>query len=140
MGISLQGQHTQLRVVQNSVGTDPRNFVTKKMPPPLDRMGANLVMLLKDNIKLPNLSTVDLTYGFNHCTMISYYADPKLKYTSSLGFHAYCDHSVHTSKFVENKNTQKKNTPAAVFSVGDSRDLHWKKRKMDKLNGRGCYV
>lgn len=80
-------------------------------------MGENLMVLLKDNKKLLNMSTVDLTNEFNHYTMIMYYTNPKLKDTASLEFHFDCSYSVLTGKFEKKKYTKEEHTCSCFLDM-----------------------
>ena len=51
--------------------------------------------ILSSNIQLFNLKDVDMSYKFNHCTIIMYYAGTYLKDRSSLTYHSDCVYSVY---------------------------------------------
>jgi len=116
----------------SSVGMDPLNFVTRKMTPEMKYIGRNLHQLLIKNRSLFNLDGVNLEQCFNHCTVISYYASGDLKKQSSLGMHTDCVYSPRDGKFTKKMNSQVENTPAVIYSVGDKRLLHSKKRYMSE--------
>lgn len=86
-------------VCTNSVCTDLHNFVTRRMTHYMDCMCGNLMMILKENKKLLNLSTFDLRNEINYCTIILYYADPKRTVSVSHGSLSDCWYSVSTVKF-----------------------------------------
>ena len=60
--------------------------------------------------------------------MISYYASGDLKKQASLGMHTDCVYSPRDGTFTKKMNSQVENTPAVIYSVGDKRLLHFKKR------------
>lgn len=63
---------------------------------------------------------------FNHCTILIYNGHSK-NVNNKLSYH--CDITYdHNGKFVCNKNSQGQDTPALVYSLGDSRVLHFIKR------------
>ena len=80
-----------ISVGTTSVGTDPTQFVTRKMHPTMDLISKDLHNLLINNVEYFNLTSVDLTQKLNLCTMLIYYADGSLKRSSSIGFH--CDYT-----------------------------------------------
>ena len=70
----------------------------------------------------------DTNNKFNHCLVIFYYACVDLKDKSSLGFHSECVYSPISGELVTSSNSQLKNTPAAIPSIGDSGHLYWKRK------------
>ena len=94
------------------IGTDPTQFVTRKMHPTIDLISKNLHKLLINNVEYSNITSVNLTQQLNHCTMLIYYADGSLKSSSSIGFHCDCTYSSNDGSFSSSCNKHIKNTPS----------------------------
>ena len=121
----------------SSVGMDPRNFVTRSLSGEMIYMIEDLHKNLTDNLTLFNLDGVDLTTKFNHCTVLIYYAGEGLKKSTSLGYHTDCVYSAVTGEYMTKHNSQKENTPAVIYSIGDKRNLNWRCRHVSaNENGR----
>ena len=73
-----------------SVGTDPTQFIIRKMHATMDLISKDLHKLLINNVEYFNLTSVDSNQKFNHCTMLIYYVDNSLKRSSSLVFNCDC--------------------------------------------------
>ena len=116
----------------SSVGIDPFNFVTRKMTKEMEYIGTELHEILSKNQKFLNLESADLSQKFNHCTVIMYYTGTNLKQSSSLGMHCDCIYSPKDGSFVRKANSQVENTPAVIYSIGDTRVLNWGKRNIVK--------
>jgi len=124
----------------NSVGTDPSKFVTREMTSHMLLIADHLQKLMSNNIDLLNLGTVDLSHKLNHCTLLIYHADGTTKSYSAMGLHSDCNYS-HDGTFTQNSNTQVKNTPAVIVSLGTSRVLNWERRYLKRgPNGRNRWV
>ena len=117
----------------SSVGMDKYNFVTREMTPSMQMLSSEIHKFLRNNKLLFNLETTDMSQLFNHCSVILYYAGKGLKKLSSLGYHSDCVYSTQNGKFVSNSNSQVINTPTVIYSLGDSRTLNYRKRKL--ING-----
>ena len=63
----------------SSVGIDPLNFVTREMTPYMKCMAKDLHVIINQNRELMNLTSVNLSLEFNHCTVLIYYAGEHLK-------------------------------------------------------------
>ena len=112
----------------SSVGMDPLNFVTRPWNGLMYAMSHEIESFLDSNKSLFKLdSCIDIR--FNHCTVLIYYAGSGLKEKSVLGYHTDCVYSAVSGEYISNKNTQVENTPAVIYSIGDTRELHWKVRK-----------
>jgi len=121
----------------SSVGMDPRNFVTRLMTDEMISLSKELHKLLMNNKSYFKLEDANLTLPFNHCTVIVYYAGEYLKESSKLGMHSDCVYSVRDGCYVKRDNSQIQNTPTVVYSLGDTRSLHWSRRHRSRsLNGR----
>ena len=75
-----------------------------------------------------------MTYQFNHCSVILYYAGEGLKKSAKLGFHSNCVYSTQNRTFVSSANSQVINTPTVIYSLGDSRVLNWRRRTLSNDN------
>ena len=125
----------------SSVGMDPLNFVTRPWNARILAMSNEIQDILHDNKNMFNLNTCNMDARFNHCTILIYYSGQGLKEKSSLGYHTDCIYSPATGKYVYNQNSQVENTPAVIYSVGDSRNLHWKVRKVGiSTSGRKIWM
>ena len=121
----------------SSVGMDPRNFVTRVMSEEMSYLSKELHDLLLKNRSYFKLQDANLSIPFNHCTVIVYYAGEYLKESSKLGIHSDCVYSVRDGCYVKKDNSQIQNTPTVIYSLGDTRSLHWKRRQISsKNNGR----
>ena len=121
----------------SSVGMDPRNFVTRVMTEEMICLSQELHELLLKNRSYFKLEHANLTLPFNHCTVIVYYAGEYLKESSKLGMHSDCVYSVSDGSYVKKDNSQIQNTPTVIYSLGDTRCLHWRRRQLlTKSNGR----
>lgn len=115
----------------HAVGSDVNNFVTKPFNYHLHRMSDYLHDLLLDKRFELDLETIDLSYPFNHCTKLLYYAGINLKNSSSMGYH--CDITYnHSGIYVKTKNGQAKNTVTVIVIIGDSRNLHWQRQILSR--------
>ena len=122
------------------MGMDPRNFVTRVMSEEMSALSKDLHNLFLKNRLYFKLEDANLSLLFNHCTVILYNAGEYLKESSKLGIHSDCVYSVRDGCYVKNDNSQIQNTPTVVYSLGDTRSLHWKRRqiytkKMDVVFG-----
>ena len=115
-----------------SVGMDPDNFVTRSMNTEMLEMSSHIYKMLCENKKLFNLENVNMKHPFNHCTVLIYYAGEGLKERSKLGYHTDCVYSPTTGKYKDKDNSQVDNTPAVIYSIGSTRNLNWKKRRIGK--------
>ena len=121
----------------SSVGMDPRNFVTRSLSVGMICMIEDLHNTLCNNMTLLNMEGVDLSTKFNHCTVLIYYAGEGLKKSTSLGYHTDCVYSPVTGEYMTKLNSQKENTPAVIYSIGDKRILNWRCRSVStNENGR----
>ena len=64
-----------------------------------------------------------------------YYSGHGLKDVSSLGYHTDCVYSSRDGSFNNKANSQSENTPAVIYSIGDTIKLKWNKRVMHKSCG-----
>ena len=114
-----------------SVGTDPTMFVTRQFSPHMLAIADHLHDMLKKNVSYLNLESVDISHKLNHMTVLIYTADGKLKPKSSMGFHSDGSYT-NAGLFSITRNCQVENTPTVVFSLGNARDLNWRRRFLKK--------
>ena len=107
----------------SSVGMDPASFVTREINTGMKVMSDVLYEFLLQNRSHFNLDDANLSSGFNHCTVIIYYAGQSLKEAAKLGM--YCDtvYSCQEGVFQKMANSQVKDTPTVTYSLGDGRIL-----------------
>ena len=123
----------------SSVGIDPNNFVTREMTEEMNLMSIESNELLIKNKSYFKLDNANLDLPFNHCTVLVYYAGECLKKHARLGMHSDCVYSVHNGSYVKKDNSQVENTPTVVYSLGDTRSLHWSRRKRI-VTHKGRYI
>ena len=112
----------------SSVGMDPKNYVTRPLSHEMESMIDEIYNLLKNNQSALNLSEVNMEEKFNHCTILLYYSGEDLKEKSSLGFHTDCVYNLSDLLYNDFANSQAENTPAVIYSLGDTRELNWRQR------------
>ena len=113
---------------------DPNNFVTRKMRDTMEYIADELHCVMQNNTTLLNTDRVDTSKKFNHCSVMLYYASVNLNEKSSLGFYSNYVYSPINGDFVTSSNSQVENTQVVVYSIDDSRNLHWKRRKIGLSN------
>ena len=118
-----------------SEGSDPYKMVIKPFPVDMMVMAEFFHKLLKKNKKLLNLESVDLTHSFNTCTILLYHSLKNIKKESSMGWHCDSKYSL-AGNFSKQTNGQMINTPVVIFTIGSSRELHWR-RRFTSVNCRG---
>ena len=86
---------------------------------------ANLIhqIIVQNNVKL-GLQDADLSTVFNVCSILVYYSMPGIKVKSTLGYHSDIKHG-RNHQYLPRQNSQRKNTPTVVFSLGEARKLEW---------------
>ena len=110
----------------SSVGMDPYNFTTKSMSLNLFHISEHLRKLVMD--KMGDDIPPSLHEEFNHCTVLIYSGSNNNGCSnSSLSFHSDCTFD-HKGKYIRNRNSQKENTCVVVLTVGDCREIFFKKR------------
>ena len=103
----------------SSVGMDLRNFVTRSLNSEMIGMIDDIHEMLCNNRNLFNMNGVDLKQKFNHCTILIYYAGKGLKDNTTLGYDTDYVYSASSGEYVSKSNSQKVNTPAVIYSIGD---------------------
>ena len=89
--------------------------------------------LLHNNFDLFNMNGVDIKQKFYHCTILIYYAGEGSREKTKLGYDTDCVCLPSTGGYETKSNSQKVNTPALMYSIGDKRRLNWKCRNVVKL-------
>jgi hypothetical protein len=114
-----------------SVATDPRSSQTKPMSLAMYQLGERVRQHLRSKEKR-FCKGMDLSDEFNSVTILLYIGSDVIKEctVSSLGYH--CDIEYNTKGVFAKSNSQKENTPVVVLTLGDSRTVHMKKRKVGK--------
>ena len=121
--------------LSGSLSMDPRSFCTKPMSTEMHEFGKSLKAYATNKLKMQHKSTDILKYAeFNHCTILIY--NPHISnINSKLPYHCDCIYDTN-GHFNYNKNTQGINTPVLVYTLGNSRTLYFRKRKV--IMGKGC--
>ena len=115
----------------SSVGMDRSKFFTRPFTPSLNIIARELHLLINSDVQFFDAESVNTNIKFNHCSILIYYAGSELKTESTLGMHYSCVYSVNDGSFTKNANSQVENTPAVIYSLGDSRILKWRKRNTE---------
>ena len=116
----------------NTLGIDPTNFMTRPFSHEIDVMAKKVHEFVNRNRKRLNLTHAELGEGYNHMTIILYYAGEGLKKVSLLSKHCDCTYSVHNGKYILSANSQVENTPTIVYSLGSARSLNFNRREIVK--------
>ena len=114
----------------SSVGMDRYNFVTRPWNDWMSAMSYDIHWILNEHKEMFKVHNCNMETPFNHCTILIYYAGKCLKQYSSLGYHTDCVYSPSTGKYLSKQNSQVENTPAVIYSLGDTRCLRWKVRRI----------
>ena len=122
----------------SSVGMDPHNFVTRALNSKMIAMIDDIHDMLRNNMELFDMTGVDIKQKFNHCTILIYYAGQGLKEKTTLGYHTDCVYSPSTGEYDSKSNSQKVNTPAIIYSIGDKRRLNWRCQNLVKSKCGKC--
>ena len=104
--------------------------MTRKVSDIIEYMVDELHCIIKSNNTLLNMDGVDISKKFDHYLVILYYVGVNLKEKSSFGFYSDCVYSTINGDLDTRSNYQVENTPAVIYSIGDSHNLHWKRRKI----------
>ena len=111
-----------------SVGTHPDFEITREMPSSmkvLSKIIHKYILLIQSDTSLVPVH-MD-TEPFNHCTVLFYYHKNSRSTNKMLGFHTDNVYSKN-GRFLEKANSQRRNTPTCVLTLGDSRVLHFQKQ------------
>ena len=106
---------------------DPTKQATKSYSPKMTKFASLIHKILVRNQDKLGLQGADLSTVFNVCSILIYYSMPGIKDKSVLGFHPDIKHGKN-HKYLRRQNSQRKNTPTVVFSLGDGRKLKWIRR------------
>ena len=125
----------------SSVGMDPKNFITRKMTEAMECMSKDIYTYIKSHRSELDLDNANLESGFNHCTILLYYAGQSTKENSKLGMHCDCVYSPQDGYFVKKANSQVEGTPTVIYSLGDERSVNWIRRQRGTSdNGREHWI
>ena len=110
------------------LSTDSRVYSTK----PMSTLMYNLGVCLKDfaikQFKRQHKSIGIFGCQFNHCTILTYNVHSH-NVNHKLTYHCDCEYS-HNGKCNSLDNSQGENTPVIVYSLGDSRTLYFRRRRV----------
>lgn len=109
-----------------SLAMDPRRFTTKSMSVEMFEFGICLVEYVKKKFNSKHKSTKILDVEFNHCTILIYNVHTT-NINNKLSYHCDCIYD-HNGEFCIKTNTQGKDTPVIVYTIGDSRSISFRKR------------
>ena len=118
-----------------SEGSDPNKLVIKPFTYEISAMALYLHKFLGINENRLDLNGVDITHPFNSCSVLMYHTLANFKLESHMGWHRDSKFSV-AGKFKKKGNDQMYNTPVVIFTIGNKRLLHWRKR-WTKMNENG---
>ena len=90
----------------------------------------SILLMNKNNY---GLQTVDLSTGFNSCTILLYHYIKGTKDVSSMGMHTDVKYT-NAGMFRNCANTQKENTATVIFTIGQNRFLKWQKHYLTSTN------
>ena len=113
-----------------SLANDPSNFVTRPMSMDMIFIADRLHNILCANKLILNLEGINLEHKFNHMTLLTYYYSSVNDRKSSMGYHSDTYYRLKDGLFDDKRNSQVKNTVTCVLTVGDNRDLKWKRRRL----------
>lgn len=110
------------------VGTNPREFETRKMLPGMELFASKVWKLLLTKTDKAFHHGVKLDHPANTCTLLLF-AGSEFKGAngSSLGYHCDCVYN-KAGDFVAAQNSQTENTPVVIVTFGNSCTLHMKKQ------------
>lgn len=110
----------------STVGTHTDYAITREMTQEMHIIGHQIFLYLQQLIthgKIPHLHLEP----FNHCTILLYFHKHSQSPHNMLGFHTDNVFS-RSGVFCRSKNTQKEDTPTCILTLGDSRNLVFKKQ------------
>ena len=124
----------------STLGIDPSRFMTRPFTSDMYVLSDLIHQFLLKNKATLGLDNVYLGDGFNHCTVLLYYAGEGLRKESFLRPHCDCTYSVHNGNFMQNLNSQVENTPTVFYSLGTTRELRFDRRKIEigKRGNKWC--
>ena len=121
----------------STVSSDPRKFATKPMNEDMYEIGKYLKTIASRHYHNLGYKCDILDYDYNHCTVLLYNHYCKNK-NYKLNYH--CDSAYnHKGKFMDH-NCICENSAVLVYTLGDDRDIHFKKRNLTKHINRYVWV
>ena len=110
------------------VSTDPRVYTTKPMSTLMYNLGLCLKNYVKTQFKMQHQNIRIFDCEFNHCTILTYNVHtPNVNH--KLTYHCDCQYD-HNGNFQYLTNSQGENTPVIVYSLGNSRTLYFRRRRV----------
>lgn len=108
------------------LATDPRWFSTKPMSILMYNFGVTLKNFSREQFQKQKQDTKIFDCEFNHCTILIYNGHTP-NVNNQLTYH--CDYQYdHDGQFMDLKNSQGKNTPVIIYSLGDTRTICFRRR------------
>ena len=115
------------------VSIDPSRYTVKPFSLSMTEMSIYFHSILVMNKNTYGLQTVDLSNGFNSCTILLYHSIKGTKDVSSMGMHTDVKYT-NAGMFRNCANTQKENTATVIFTIGQNRFLKWQKHNLTSTN------
>lgn len=123
--------------IRGCLAMDPRSYSTKEMSTQMYELGQELKRFVKEKFECQHKSSKMFDCELNHCTILVYNCHTH-DINCKLSYHCDCEYD-HSGEFMKN-NSQGENTPVIVYSMGDSRELCFRKRMaIDGGNHRKCW-
>lgn len=113
-------------LTNGTLSMDPRKYVTKAMSPEMHDFGHVLQHILLENYHGNDFTNKLLKKDLNHCTILIYSTHIN-NVNSKLSYHRDSKYS-HHGKFRPSANSQGIDTPVIVYSLGDPRDICFRRR------------
>ena len=123
----------------NQVGTLCQDQFTRPMPPELQVLSFKLMELVRNSEELKFINSMKMrkepsSIDFkipNHVSILIYFGLHGFKEESTLSYH--CDNTYTSSgKFCKKMNTQTENTPTITITMGDDREINYRRRYSDE--------
>ena len=112
--------------ITGCLAMDPRVYSTKEMSTEMFELGKQLKLFVKEKFEGQQKSSVIFDCEFNHCTILIYNVhSPNVN--CKLSYHCDCEYDC-SGHFKHTQNSQGENTPVIVYSLGDSRNMYFRKR------------
>lgn len=112
---------------------DPRVYSTKPMSKSMYEFGMVLKNYAREQFQRQKQTCEIFDCDLNHCTVLTYNAH-SANINCKLSYHCDCIYD-HNGEFITSRNSQGINTAVIVYSLGDSRTLHFRKRTAVSENG-----
>ena len=99
-------------------GTDIRRIYVKPFCYNMSRMSHYIMNLIKANHDLLGLSSLDLSYDFNSCSVLLYHKMNGIKDVSTMGFHTDLKYSKNRSIYTLTVVLSRKHSFFRIFQIG----------------------